>query len=201
VTPWGLSSNTMQALGHTPRRWAAARKMSGLGLPLATSAEVRTCAMQLKICGSGLKGGGGGGGGALRTLGWAARFAATEAGDDDVAIAMGMPRALKNAIASLAPGISATPGMRAVRLSSHWRTSCEASTLPSSPRAAMTCEDHSLLRMPMMARLMSGVMAAPCAASARLMACVDSVSVSRRVPSRSKMAAPMRWRGGNAIGA
>jgi hypothetical protein len=123
--------------------------------------DVRHAAEDLRQRDERGKGGGEGGGGAWRTLGWAARFAATEAGDDDVAIAMGMPRALKNAIASLAPGISATPGMRAARLSSHWRTSCEASTLPSSPRAAMTCEDHSLLRMPMMARLMSGVMAAP----------------------------------------
>jgi len=61
----------------------------------------------------------GGVGGGRFTSGWAARFTATDAGDEEVAIAIGTPCLLKNAIASLAPGISATPGIRADKFSSH----------------------------------------------------------------------------------
>ncbi len=177
--------------------------MSGEGLPLETSAEVSTWSMLLKTCSErGIKEALGAveGGRRRRTSGWAARFAATDAGDDEVAIAMGIPCFLKNVIASLTPGISATPVIRADKFSSHCRTRSNGSILPSRPRAFITYDDHSLLRMPMIARLMSGVIAAPYWASARLIAWVDSVSVSRRVPSRSNIAARMRKGGGNATG-
>jgi hypothetical protein len=55
----------------------------------------------------------------LRTSGWAARFTATDAGEEDVAIAIGTLCLRKKAIASLAPGISATNGIRADKFSSH----------------------------------------------------------------------------------
>lgn len=117
----GESSTTRQRAGSTPRRWAARRKMSGAGLPRASSGSSPHTTTRA----------------GLKSSGWAARFFATACAFDEVAIATGTWFATWSTT-RWAPGSGSMVAYKVSRWCSHSSMSCCGVSLDSIPKCSNT---------------------------------------------------------------